>query len=144
MQERMDTLVVENTVVKTKYGYNSQLEEEHSSNALIQEEIDLATPFENQYSEYAPSLQEIKEVESEMYLSDRWNKDNQSLKNSLRSLTSQEFANWKGSLEDGFNSPKGDSALGRANFNQCMERQQIEDRITQKMQTLYSSKIEQM
>jgi len=63
-------------------------------------ELDSATPLDNHYLDYAPSLQEIQEVESDMYLSDRWNKETNSLVNSMKSLNTQEMINMKPENED--------------------------------------------
>ena len=72
---------------------------------FLQQELDNAV--DDHYMEYAPSLQEIKEVESDMYLSERQNKDpGESLQNSQQSMGSQEGFAVKNLLDEGFNSPK--------------------------------------
>lgn len=104
MQQMIENLSLEN------YLFRKTLQEQERRNnemedQFLQQELDNAV--EDNYAEYAPSLQEIKEVESDMYLSERQNKDNgESLQNSQQSMGSQEGFAVKNLLEDGFNSPK--------------------------------------
>lgn len=127
MQERIDKLIIENTVIRTKYSFKDN--EKESNDDHLQMELDNATPYNNNYLEYAPSLQEIKEVESEMYHSDRWNRENGSFQNSLKSMKSKDGTQLKNSLDgsDGVVSSK--KPLRQLAIEKSMDKQEIERRI---------------
>ena len=68
MQQMIENLSLEN------YLFRKSLQEQERRNNEIEDQVlqqELDNAVEDHYLEYAPSLQEIKEVESEMYLSER-------------------------------------------------------------------------
>ena len=96
-----------------------------------------------QYQLYAPSLQEIKEVESEMYLSDRQNKDNGSY--SLKSQNSQEMTIFKKSQDDGseISIKQNPGFAYRSYSKEKLDKFELEKQLTSKLKCQFENQIQE-